>query len=300
VSDLARIAGFTSVKKFYVFRLIAILCLLSGINDLYANSKQSWGMQTARTIALAMFAYANDHDGRYPDGASSTEVFQELLDEGYIYDPIVLYLQIPGKIQGSHGQKLKPENVCFDLTAGVDAKAPDGLPLVFVTGYKINYRPGSTALPLQKPRTWAGWWNGDPKPFDFPEGLAVAYKGNTARSLPLDFSARPEGSISNFIPPDLAVPPDGAYHQLTPDGPPGFKEINEAVARLLRIGLKRSELPKNFTRGGGVEGRDGPWIYNNDNDVAIMIKFRREYAMKEGPNDVIEEISKPQVWGRGD
>ena len=38
-------------------------------------------LQKPRMINLLLFSYANDHNGKYPTGASSTEVFQKLIDE---------------------------------------------------------------------------------------------------------------------------------------------------------------------------------------------------------------------------
>ena len=98
-----------------------------------------------------MFQYANDHNQNYPDGKSSTEVFQKLIDGGYISDPAIFYIPMVGKIKAGVGQRLKPENVCWDVTSPVDSSAPDGLPIVFSTGYKVNYVPGGAAIPFKKP-----------------------------------------------------------------------------------------------------------------------------------------------------
>jgi hypothetical protein len=84
------------------------------------NLGSGW-LQNTRTIGIAMFQYSNDHNSVYPDGESSTEVFQKLLDEKYISDPTIFYIPLPGKIKPIEGQPLKPENVCFDVTSGVDS-----------------------------------------------------------------------------------------------------------------------------------------------------------------------------------
>ena len=98
-----------------------------------------------------MYSYAYDNQGNYPDGKSSTEVFQKLLDEGYCTDPTVFFIPLSGKSEPIAGQKLKPENVCWDVTSGVDSSAPDGLPIVFTTGFKVTYIPGGTAVPIIYP-----------------------------------------------------------------------------------------------------------------------------------------------------
>jgi hypothetical protein len=188
-----------------------------------------------------MFAYANDNNGDYPGGKNSTEVFQKLLDGGYVSDPTLFYIPTDGKRRPVVGQKLKPENVCWDVTAGVDLKSPDGVPLVFMTGYKVIYGPGTPATPIIKPypqfggtRTWEDWWNNETPWGAVMPGIAVYYKANNAMFLKsgafvasrnnggtemgFDANAASKGIIPNFIPPDFK--PDGMpYRQLTPDGP---------------------------------------------------------------------------------
>ncbi len=172
-----------------------------------------------------MFSYSTDNianNNSYPDGNSSTEVFQKLLDGGYCSDPGVFYIPLSGKTPAKPGQKLKPENVCFDVTSGVASNAPDGIPLIFMTGYKVTYAPGGSAVPIIKPyppfgepRTWSLWWHR--KPLRTP-GIGVLYKGNNGRFWPLTFSDDSEATIPNFVPVDFK--PDGkTYRQLTPDGP---------------------------------------------------------------------------------
>lgn len=169
-----------------------------------------------------MFSYSTDNNGHYPDGKSSTEVFQKLLDGGYCVDPAIFYIPLPGKTKPVVGKKLKPENVCFDVTIDADSHSSDKLPLVFMTGYEVTYMPGGSAVPIIKPyprfrlewTTWDNWWYEKPT----PPGIAVFYIGNSVKYMNLDTSANSGGSIPNFIPPDFK--PDGkTYRQLTPDGP---------------------------------------------------------------------------------
>ena len=190
-------------------------------------------MQQSRSIYLMLFSYANDHSGNYPEGKSSTEVFQKLLDGGYCEDPSFFYIPRAGKFKAQPGQKLKPENVCFDVTSGLDLRSSDYLPVVFSTGYKVNYLPDGAAIPLKTvpqfySRTWLQWWNGDPKPWA-EAGIAVCYKSNNAQftklnpvinpdgSTSVPYTYRPDAFIPHFISPDFK--PDGRmYRQLTPDG----------------------------------------------------------------------------------
>ncbi len=121
------------------------------------------------------------------------------------------------------GQKLKPGNVCWDVTSCVDSSAPGQLPVVFLTGYKIDYRPGGSAIPLIKPYPDFGqisflerwqhrrtWGNDDPEP-----GIAVAYGVGNSKVVYLNLTS--DQTIPNFIP--LNFDPKGkTYRQLTPDG----------------------------------------------------------------------------------
>ena len=176
-------------------------------------------MQRAREVNLLLFSYANDYDGQYPTGKSSTEIFQKLIDEKYAVDPSVFYLPLPGKVPPVDGEKLKPENVGFDVTSGVVADSSDQIPVAFETGYKITYAPGAAAVPLSATaaqggfsRTWTQWWNGE-KPLSPSAGIAVGYKSNSAMFI----KANADGAAPNFISPEFK--PDGrTYQQLTPDG----------------------------------------------------------------------------------
>jgi hypothetical protein len=192
--------------------------------------KHAWGsagIQVSRQIALAMFQYANDNDQNYPDGKSSTEVFQKLLDGGYVTDPAIFYIPLPGKSVALTGKKLKPENVSWDVTCCLAANDSDLLPVVFMTGYKVNYVPGGAAVPLVKlyprfggqPRSWPQWWHGVPQPSeDLGPGIAVTYKTNSSLFKLPNLSVNSDGSIPNFISSDFK--PNGKiYRQLTPDGP---------------------------------------------------------------------------------
>ena len=167
---------------------------------------QSPGLQEVQAIGLAMYSYAQDHNGAYPVGKSSTEVFQKLIDGGYVTDPTIFFLEllkIPGKSKAT-SNSLKPENVCWDVTIPVDATSSDYLPLVFSTGYRVKYLPGGEAIPL----------------FSDTDGrlaaIVVFYSGMNATWVMnenLSFGDLPNFINSNFDPKGKT------YIQLTPDGP---------------------------------------------------------------------------------
>jgi hypothetical protein len=110
---------------------------------------------------------------------------------------------MPGKTRAA-SDKLKPENVSWDTTIPVDSKSPDGLPVVFLTGYKVTYAPGASAAPLFKSYQ------------DTLSGIAVCYKSNSAQFI--KNGKLPDGAVANFIPPDFD-PAGKKFQQLTPEGP---------------------------------------------------------------------------------
>jgi hypothetical protein len=61
-----------------------------GLGGIKQARHSSW-MQATRQIGMMMFQYAMDNDGKYPDGNSSTEVFQKLIDKNYCTDPTIFF-----------------------------------------------------------------------------------------------------------------------------------------------------------------------------------------------------------------
>jgi hypothetical protein len=92
------------------------------------------------------------------------------------------------------------------VTAPLDSSSSDNLPLVFCTGYRIEYKQAGRAIPLP----------GKSRPPFAEDGTAVCYKGLIAMFIKHDVEA--DGTISNFISPDANLDTTH-YVQLTPDGP---------------------------------------------------------------------------------
>jgi hypothetical protein len=199
-------ASTLSPASCFILCLLALLTLflgaaraqLPGISD----ARHDTWMQQVHAIGDALFSYSTDHDGSLPPGKSSTEVFQNLIAGGYVSDPKIFFLPMPGKVSPT-SMTLKPENVCFDVTAGVDGNSPDTLPAVFSTGYKITYAAGGSAVPLAK---------------STPKGIAVAYRATDSSKYMV--STDPDGSVANVVPPTFDAQ-GKTYQQLTPDGPLG-------------------------------------------------------------------------------
>lgn len=153
----------------------------------------------AKSIGLAMFQYAlsPNHGGSFPDGKTSTEVFQKLIDDGDLTDPKILYVPMPGKTPATSNH-LKPENVCWDVTGGVTANDDDDLPLVFLTGYKVIYQPGAEAIPLTDAAKSLG-------------GIPVCWKGMNAAFLRM-----PDTISQEYFIPKTFDAHSRVFKQLTP------------------------------------------------------------------------------------
>ncbi len=108
---------------------------------------------------------------------------------------------MPGKVAAT-SNKLKPENVGWDVTVPVDASTSDFTPLVFETGYRIEYIPNGRAIPLPGSGAAA------------ERGIAVTSVGMTASYL----RSSSDGTVANFI-SDRFDAKGKTFRQLTPDGP---------------------------------------------------------------------------------
>lgn len=136
-------------------------------------------VSNARQLGTILFTWASVHGFTYPDGASSTEVFQSLMDEGYLEPKAaedLLYIPgMPGKVPYPGTGPLKPVHVCWDLVAPVKDNANDKLPLVVSTGWELIFLPGAPAEIRDK------------RLLDDPaaiKGLIIFRKGNSAEYIP--------------------------------------------------------------------------------------------------------------------
>lgn len=188
---------------------VVIICLPNGGTQRGPASK---ALFQCRAIGLDLEKYASDHGGKFPEGRSSTEVFQKLIDEHDVDDPALFFYPLAGKVKPVRST-LKPENVGWDVTCCVDADSPDSLPLVFMTGYKVDYTAGAGVHLLKKETafSWTDWWTVKTVRLYF---VPVCYKNTTDRAIMFPDDS---GSIPGFIPADFD-PKGKIYRQLTPDG----------------------------------------------------------------------------------
>jgi hypothetical protein len=94
----------SGVSKFWIIFFIVIIIAAFALGPISPGRvdfkfRPSGIAQQAREIGLCLFQYAQDHDGHYPEGKTSTEVFQQLIDERYVTDPEIFFVYLPGKVR---------------------------------------------------------------------------------------------------------------------------------------------------------------------------------------------------------
>jgi prepilin-type N-terminal cleavage/methylation domain-containing protein len=211
--------GFTLVELLVVLAIISILLgvLIPAAWSAMKTGRQSAAAQNSHGIGALMTQYGLDR-GSYPDGATSTAAFQQLLANGYLTSADVFYLSNgqQTKFKGtSPATNLTSVNVSWDIVGvngtgttsgpiGMTANAPSELPLVFSTG-------GTVTIPQQAGPGTATCTALGPMGTD---GLAVTYKDNHSAFVKID-SSPGTYTISDFI--EGSFDPQGvAYMQRTP------------------------------------------------------------------------------------
>jgi prepilin-type N-terminal cleavage/methylation domain-containing protein len=218
--------GFTLVELLVVIGIIAILAgvALGPITHGLETAKESAGMQTARTIALAEFQYQTDNSN-YPAGTKSGDVAGELVAGGYITDVSIFASSKANAFTGAVTSAATvsagldtPQTICWDFMAGAAAATglttsdPDSLPLVFSTGQTLTI-PSDYASAAQVAM-------GPNNPFG-NNGMAVCYKSNSASFLKAVKTGANaydvQTSVGNALfGPSWTLPTGSAYTQIQP------------------------------------------------------------------------------------
>lgn len=207
--------GFTLVELLVVIGIIAILAgvALGPITSGIEKAKESSGLQVTRSINLLLFSYANDNNQTYLPGSGSANpqataittghgIANALLNAKYASDPSIFAITTAHKYTGtvSSGYNLLAGNVDFNFTAanssgtGLTSAACDQVPMVWsvcsataFTGYPTAAITSS--IPIGVDNTGAFSLN----------GLAVAYKSNSAAFLKATATSPTAASAPNFI-----------------------------------------------------------------------------------------------------
>jgi type II secretory pathway pseudopilin PulG len=210
--------------------LVIILGIALGpVTGSISKAKALSVMVTTRELAMALGQYAAAHNGHYPTGNSSTEIFQKLIDDGYVTDPSIFvggYPRYDKMPLTNVNEKLKPENVGFDVTIPIDTSSSNHLPLVFLTGYRVTYQRGASAIPLSNavknriPCMAIGYKDGTATYFAMGSLMLPARGYSTRNGIDERIWGQgtlSDGTVPNFVPDDFDAK-GAVYRQLTPTG----------------------------------------------------------------------------------
>ncbi len=176
------------------------------------HSPEQYSAANAHNLAVALFQYSTDNNGVYPNGASSTEVFQKLYDGNYLVDPANLLLS---KLDRSYVSAAPPVHLpahypCWDtVTAGnrpLDSTDSTNTPLVISTGLgPYAFQSGTNAVVIAHPDNCA-WGN---------DGVTISYLDTSSRFVRATGVTGGTATVK-LTETDFAIPPNTSYHTLTP------------------------------------------------------------------------------------
>jgi prepilin-type N-terminal cleavage/methylation domain-containing protein len=217
--------GFTLVELLVVIAIIAILAgvafgpITAGIE----KANESAGMQTSRTICLAMFQYQVDNSS-FPGGKNSEAVAAALVQGNYITDPSIFAKNKTVAYTGTTANigTMPSTAICWDFIVesaqdssgnylGLQTSDPDSMPAIFSTGQTIVIpsQGGTSSTPITM---------GTTNPFG-NNGMAVCFKSNSAAFLKADNvggSYQIATKASNYLfNPSFSCTP-GSFAQIKP------------------------------------------------------------------------------------
>ena len=124
------------------------------------------GVNNCRQIIISLHAYAGDHGGRLPGGATANEAFRQLIKDGQLEDERVFTCPcspyVPDNELGTppdYSQALEAGENHWAMTKGLTDSAPGDTPLVFENPAVKSWPPlWDTRLQgvAQPGRVWKG------------------------------------------------------------------------------------------------------------------------------------------------
>ncbi|MEM9445634.1 MAG: type II secretion system protein [Verrucomicrobiota bacterium] len=182
--------GFTLVELLVVMTIIALIIGLAvpGLAAARKVASRISDTNNARNLVLALNLAAQDSNGLYPTGASSTEVFEELVHNRYIDDERVFAgtnTPNPPKIDPGNlpAFTLDPRNVAWAYVDNLTTNSPSRCPLVLTKGVKAFTNLGVVSPELPAMASADSPWG--------PDGVVVGTVGGSAEFI----KANPNGTV---------------------------------------------------------------------------------------------------------
>ncbi len=122
----------------FVLLVLAAGLYMPPFANIGTKARIMYTLSNARQISLMLKNYAGDHNGRYPDGKTSNEVFRELFKTGLLDDERA-FTAACSPYEGDnnigedpdYAKALEPGENHWSMTKGVTADSPGDVPLLF-------------------------------------------------------------------------------------------------------------------------------------------------------------------------
>ena len=165
--------------------MIGIIAILAGvalgpITSGIRKAQQSGAVQSARTLQISEFQFANDNNQLFPYGTDAGAIANSLVSGGYVSDPGIFLIVASTNETKYTGSTTPPAytkaNVSWDFgigpTTGLNSSFPDECVAVISSGGgTLNFAAGVQTATV-----------GPTSPFG-TAGMAVCYKNSSAKFL---------------------------------------------------------------------------------------------------------------------
>jgi hypothetical protein len=150
----------------FIVGLVLAGLFVPAINCPGEQARMMQASSNARQIIITLKNYAGDHNGRYPEGKTSNEVFRELFKAGLLEDERAFTAWLspyePDNNIGeapNYEEALKPGENHWAMTRGLNDSSLGEAPLIFENPAVASWPPSWNANAVEKKepgRTWKG------------------------------------------------------------------------------------------------------------------------------------------------
>ena len=155
--------------QWFLVGVLAFLAAAFGVSWVLKVNEQAnemWAMSYCRQILVPLKAYAGEHGGRYPEGATANDAFRKLFLAGYFKDETVFGCPNSPYLGDNnvgnapeYAQALQARENHWAMTKGLADDSPGNSPLLFENPALASWPPrwDSRLIDVPKPgRIWKG------------------------------------------------------------------------------------------------------------------------------------------------